>query len=362
MPVYHLHAAVITKGKTAGGAAGFRAYISREAQGQASLLRRYIDPAHGREDLVASGQAHLPRWAKDAAHFWQMADRFERHGWVVARTLEIALPRELSPEGRLELAQDICEVTVGKFAHSWAIHEPEARDGSGSQPHVHLMFSPRREDVALDRTPGGWFAKAAARDQDPLRGGVRKDVHVERKAWLYDVRAAVALMTNAALAREGLALAVDHRSLEARGLSRDAARYGSPHDQTDLDLTMRYRQQLSATGVLAYEQLATYAGWQDQAMKLLSIDRQYVKDLARDHVWRYDQSPARHLERQQSMERTFALAMGDRAPQHTPEHTHGHQLARLRTWLRQGQEPQVGGPGLRLRLHQEQDREQGMSW
>jgi hypothetical protein len=171
MPVYHLHADVITKGKTAGGAAGFRAYISREAPDQASLLRRYIDPAHGREDLVASGRANLPRWAKDAEHFWQMADRYERYGWVVARTLEIALPRELSPEGRLELAHDICEVAVGKFAHSWAIHEPEARDHSGVQPHVHIMYSPRREDVELDRTPAQWFAKAAARDQDPLRGG-----------------------------------------------------------------------------------------------------------------------------------------------------------------------------------------------
>ena len=47
---------------------------------------------------------------------------------------------------------------------------------------------------------------------------------------------------------------------------------------------MRYRQLLRASGALAYEQLATYAGWQDQALQLLSLERQYVKDLARDHV------------------------------------------------------------------------------
>ena len=308
MAVFHLDAAVITKGKSAGGAAGFRAYIDREAVGQASLMRRYIDPDHGREDLVASGQANLPRWAKDAAHFWEMADRYERTGWVVARTLEIALPRELSAEGRLALAHDICEVTVGQFAHSWAVHEPEARDKSGGQPHIHIMYSPRREEVELDRTLALWFAKAAAKDRNPLEGGVRKDPLVEKKAWLYDARESVALLTNAALAREGIAAAVDHRTLEAQGLSRDVARY-NVHDKADVARTLDYREQLEASGTKAYEQLLTYAGWQDQAVKLLSLDRQYVKDLCRDHVWRYDRSLTRELEREQSMIRTLDLAM-----------------------------------------------------
>src|SRR5947209_2066479 len=82
--------------------------------------------------------------------------------------------------------------------------------------------------------------------------------------------------------------------------------------QLELPAGYRYTTQLSDSGALAYEQLATYAGWEEQALKLLSLERQYVKDLARDHVWRYDRSPARALERQQSLERTFALAMGDR--------------------------------------------------
>jgi hypothetical protein len=151
-------------------------------------------------------------------------------------------------------------VTVGRFAHCWAIHAPQARDGSGIQPHLHLLFSPRREDVELDRTPAQWFAKAAAQDQHPVQGGVRKDVDVERKAWLYDVRAA--------LAREGTAAAVDHRTFEAQGLSRDPARYGSRHDQADLDRTMRYRRALRESGVGAYEALVRYAGWQDQAWQL----------------------------------------------------------------------------------------------
>jgi hypothetical protein len=236
---------------------------------------------------------------------------------------------------------------------------------------VHILFSPRREEVELDRTPANWFAKAAARDAAPLIGGVRKDRSWDTKGRLYDVREAVALLTNAALARAGIALAVDHRNLEARGLSRDAARYGSAHDQVDLDQTMRYRQQLRDSGTLAYEQLATYAGWQEQALKLLSLERQYVKDLARDHVWRYDRSPARALERQQSMARTFALAMGARQPtrphsqERTPTHHRvpmRHQVRELAAALERADEAPAGA-ALRVRLYErEREEDRGLGW
>src|SRR2546425_12537340 len=91
---------------------------------------------------------------------------------------------------------------------------------------------------------------------------LRKDIHVEKKGWLYDVRAAVALMTNAALAREGVEAAVSARSLAARGLARKPAVYS----QATRMETMAYRAELQESGVLAHEQLATYAGWQAQAL------------------------------------------------------------------------------------------------
>src|SRR2546422_7933025 len=280
MPLYHVHANYIRQGSHADGAQGFARYLSREGRGDASQFRRYLERGHGqgKDDLVASGSANLPRWAKDGEHFFQMADTYERSGWVVARHLQVALPRELSPEARQELANDIREVTVGRFAHVWAIHEPEAQDGSGFQPHIHLLFSPRREDVELDRTPAQWFAKAAPQGQDPVRGGVRKDVQVEKKGWLYDVRAAVALMTNAALAREGVEAAVSEQSLAARGVGRRTAAY----TQATYAETMQYRRELRESGVLAFEHLATYAGWQNQALHLMSLERQYITDLCRD--------------------------------------------------------------------------------
>jgi hypothetical protein len=298
-----------------------------------------------------------------------MADTYERSGWVVARHLQIALPRELSPAARQELANDIHEVTVGRFTHVWAMHEPQARDGSGFQPHLHILFSPRREDVALDRTPAQWFAKAAAQGDDPLQGGVRKDVHVEKKGWLYDVRAAVALMTNAALARAGVEAAVSEQRLAARGLGRSLAIYG----QDTKTPIMAYRHELRESGMLAREQLATYAGWQAQAQKLVSLDRQYVKDLCRDHLWRFDQSPARQQERDASMQRTFALAAAELGrtmqrprQRHTPLVTAAQHRQRMQAIRVRQQEPQAGA-ALHIRLFEDEDerqrqRQQGMSW
>jgi hypothetical protein len=166
---------------------------------------------------------------------------------------------------------------------------------------------------------------------------------------------------------------VGHRTLEAQGISRDPARYGSALDPEDLDRTMTYREQLRSTGALAYEQLHTYEGWRDQAVKLVSLDRQYVKDLARDHVWRYDRSPTRTLERQHSMERTLELAMRDKPLPRPRPHTQDHRrtLAPVRQQLRQlaaalehADDAPQGATALRVRLfdrEQEQEHEQGRS-
>jgi hypothetical protein len=370
MAFYHVHANYLKQGGHDGGAQGFARYLGREERGDASQLRRYLerDGGQGRDDLVASGSANLPRWAKDGEHFFAMADRYERPGWVVARHLQIALPRELSPAARQELADDIREVTVGRFAHTWAIHEPEARDGSGAQPHIHMFFSPRREDVARDRIPAQWFAKAAPQGHNPLLGGVRKDISVEKKGWLYDVRAAVALMTNAALARAGVEAAVSARSLAARGLGRTPAVYG----QATRTETMAYRAALQASGMLAHEQLATYAGWQAQALTLMSLDRQYITDLCRDHVWRFDRSPARQQEREQSLHRALALAAVESArafqrPQQrqAPQVTATQHRQRMQALRPREQEPEAGS-ALNIRLFEDEERQRqrqaGLSW
>ncbi len=371
MAFYHVHANYIKQGSHADGAQGFARYLSREGRGDASQFRRYLERDHGqgKDDLVAGGSANLPRWAQDGEHFFQMADTYERSGWILARHLQVALPRELSPEARLELAHDIREVTVGRFAHVWAIHEPEAQDGSGFQPHIHLLFSPRREDVELERTPAQWFAKAAPQGQDPFQGGVRKDVHVEKKGWLFDVRSAVALMTNAALTRAGVEAAVSEKRLAAQGFDRPLAIYGQGTKET----MMTYRSALRDSGQVAQEHLAAYAGWQQQALKLMSLDRHSIRDLCRDQVWRFDRSPAREQERDASMQRAFALAaeqvgrtMRGTPQRQAPQAAAAQHRQRMQAIRMRHEEPQAGA-ALHVRLFEDEDerqrqRQHGMSW
>src|SRR5439155_18765582 len=146
--------------------------------------------------------------------------------------------------------------------------------------------------------------------------------------------------------------------------------YGNTHDKDDLDRTMGYRQQLRETGISDYEALVRYAGWQDQAVKLVSLDRQYVKDLCRDYVWRFDRSPAREIERQQSMERTFKLAMRGHAPTREPVRTPTRQPQRAQAPLRAlagdlerlDDAPQAGA-ALRVRLYErEREQDRGIGW
>jgi hypothetical protein len=374
MALYHVHLSYVSKGQQDGGARGFHQYLSREGVGDGVQFHRYLEREgdHGKDDLVAKGHGHLPAWAQhDPEHFWQMADRLERKRGPVFYHLQVTLPRELSPQGREELAHDLMETLVERYPHSWAIHEPMAKDGSGIQPHLHVQFSTRREDVEQEKIAEQWF-------KQPNHGGIAKDVSWRTKGRLLDTRASVASLTNAALARAGLHLAVDHRTLEAQGLSRDPARYGSAHNKADLDYTMTYRQHLRESGTRAYEQLHTYAGWQDQAVKLLSLDRQYVKDLARDHVWRFDRSPARQVEREHSMQRTLSLAMGEREPTHTLERTRepvlertheritgrdlADQLKELAARFEHLDEPQAGA-ALKVQLwDREKDQDRGIGW
>ena len=116
----------------------------------------------------------MPEWARDnPSHFWQAADQFERANGSTYRELEIALPRELTPEQRLELVQDFVRQEAGeRHAWSFAIHNPKASIDGGEQPHAHIMMSQRVND-GIERTPEQYFRRYNARY--PERGGAKKD-------------------------------------------------------------------------------------------------------------------------------------------------------------------------------------------
>jgi hypothetical protein len=126
---------------TAPPAAAHAQYIARGGQYQ----------QRGGVELVESG--NMPEFAQaDPYSFWVAADAHERANGRTYTELQIALPRELDPAQRQELAKDVTRELLGdRFAYTLAVHSPLAKDNI-DQPHMHLMFSERVVDSNTQST------------------------------------------------------------------------------------------------------------------------------------------------------------------------------------------------------------------
>ena len=210
MASYHLTAKIGAKGK----AASHAAYISRE--GKYSGRERY-------EDLEATGHGNMPKWAEHApANFWIAADEYERANGSTYREIEVALPRELTPDQRRELVEDFVRRELGEqHVYQWGVHNPKAALEKGEQPHAHIMYSERRLD-GIERDPDQFFKRYNAKN--PERGGAQKasggKARGELKDELLATRQRWAEVQNEHLARHGHDVRVDHRSLNDQGIDR----------------------------------------------------------------------------------------------------------------------------------------------
>lgn len=117
-----------------------------------------------RDDLIASGSVHLPGWAQgDALAYWQAAQQYSQAGAVIAKELEVTLPRELT-HAQNHVLIHAWLAKLPALPTTWAFHEPRARNGVDVQPHVHILVSPRQDD-RQHTDPRSYFKR-------PDRGGV----------------------------------------------------------------------------------------------------------------------------------------------------------------------------------------------
>ena len=368
MALYHVHADVLSKGQSRGGAAGFSAYLQREDRDQSTQMARYLHrEGWSAEDLVAKGEGGLPAWAPSGTLFFRAADVYERQHATVARTYEIALPRELSPDQRLELAADLRATFFEQYPHVWAIHNP-IDDHGADHPHLHLMLSERRETDGLERDPVLYFRQAAGPHQDPATHGVRKDRSWHGPARLHELRAGMAMLTNAALERAGLDVAVTHESLRTQMSPRAPAVYTKGADKAKVEAR---REELHRDDH-PHENLLNVTMWRFQKGQqgITDLSRAAMVDRVRDTFWRHDTSPPRAQERRVSLERTLAREHArtgrplqgphQRQPSYPTGQDLLEQLAELAEALeRVGQEEHQHGRALRIRLHEEQDSGMG---
>jgi hypothetical protein len=249
-------------------AAAHAQYIARDGQYE----RR------GGVELVESG--NMPQFAQADPHsFWVAADAHERANGRTYTELQIALPRELDPAQRQELAREATRELLGdRFAYTLAVHTPLAKDNI-EQPHMHLMFSERAVTETTREIPEERFFKRNGAKKDPEWNDRNKPEEVREK-WVE--------MMNGAMQRAGIEQRLDARSWAEQGrgdlasLREEKALQGFGPEATDrhneIDQLRRERAELPpphldrAAAIEHLEQQATQqiAGVQQREVQELS--------------------------------------------------------------------------------------------
>ena len=173
-------------------------------------------------EVVYSTYGNLPKFAQDNPKlFFETADLHERANGTAYREHIIALPRELTPQERIDFVDDwISQEMSDKYAYQAVIHNKTALDG-GEQPHLHLMFSERHQD-GIDRPAEQFFKRYNSKN--PSKGGCRKDntglKPAQRRELLKATRQRSADMLNEHLLKRGFIPSVDNRNWVQRGLDK----------------------------------------------------------------------------------------------------------------------------------------------
>ncbi|MFN3828402.1 MAG: MobQ family relaxase [Micavibrio sp.] len=208
MAIYHCSLRVFTRsqGHSAVAAAAYRAGVTLTDE-RAGRVHRY-EARHGVIDTFLLLPAGAPASFTSREVLWNAAEAAEnRKNSCVAREVILALPHELSDDGRASLARDMALWLVERYrvAVDVAIHAPVAKDGHDHRNHhAHLLFTTR----AL--TPDGFAAKTRILD-DKVTG--KQETETLRLVW--------ESLANDALAQAGFAdIRIDRRSLAEQGVER----------------------------------------------------------------------------------------------------------------------------------------------
>lgn len=201
-----------------GTAANHANYISRQGK-----YKRDEEAS----DLVAVSHGNLPDWAKNTPSiFFKAADKYERVNGASYKEYVFALPRELSPQQRLDVVNEFIETQIIDKPYMAAIHAPMASLGKGNHPHAHVITSDRKPD-GIERRQEIFFSRYNA--NNPERGGCKKDSGGKDRNELRDdlimLRENMAAIQNTHLEKNGFSARVDHRSNKDRGIKKEPERH-----------------------------------------------------------------------------------------------------------------------------------------
>jgi hypothetical protein len=233
MAIFHLKYQTISRGKkrSATAAASYRsasriADTRQRRRNRRPPLREHTDDDAGGDDGgPRKGKIHdyrakmgvLKAFVKlpadvlesliDRAILWNGAEDSEvRCNAVVAREMDVALPHELSQDEQWGCAEDMADWLIYRYrvGVDIAYHQPAQKEGHDQRNfHAHIMFTSR----AL--TAEGFGKKTRELDSFKTRD---TELRAIRQAW-QDI-------VNARLAKAGLEVRIDCRTLEEQGIDR----------------------------------------------------------------------------------------------------------------------------------------------
>jgi ATP-dependent exoDNAse (exonuclease V) alpha subunit len=204
MAIFHMRmkscARLNTPSKGPRSAISHASYISGQALTDHEYGDRFDTRASRHKEEVAHAEilapVGAPGWVRDREMLWNRVHRAEtRVNSRFARTLDVALPRELSEDAQLALARAYLhdEFVERGMVVDFAIH----RDADGRNPHIHAMMTLRElEPEGFGKKRREWNARSL--------------LHGWRRQWTE--------YANQTLAREGHDARIDHRSYQERGI------------------------------------------------------------------------------------------------------------------------------------------------
>ncbi|WP_208250705.1 Ti-type conjugative transfer relaxase TraA [Rhizobium sp. T1473] len=161
-------------------------------------------------------------WALDRSTLWNAAEFAEnRKDARVAREFEIALPHELSAEGRIAAARTFAQDLADRYgaAVDFAIHAPHEQ-GDIRNYHAHVMMTTRQ----VEESSLGEKTYLEHKNAQLLSNGLpTTDMQ------LRDIRQSWESIANSQLQREGLDIRIDHRSHAERGLELSPTEHMGVH-------------------------------------------------------------------------------------------------------------------------------------
>lgn len=208
MAIYHASIKTISRstGRSATAAAAYRAgeRVCDDRTGE----------VHDYTRRTGVEYTELVGWGGTRAELWNAAEAAERRcNGRTARELVIALPGELSPEGRIQAARSMAQSLRARYgvAVDLAVHAPGGR-GDPRNNHAHLLVTVRAVSES-----GEIGAKTRTLD-DRVSGP-------QEIEW---IRARWEVVANWCLEHQGCADRVDRRSLAAQGIDQEPDRHVGP--------------------------------------------------------------------------------------------------------------------------------------